>query len=238
MLTILAPTVLITTIISAVIGMGGGVTLVAVMAALLEPAIVVPIHGVVQMVSNSTRSLALLRSVMWPVMLLYVPTLLLGAWIGIHFYRGAGLPWFRPLIGAFVLAFLLWDRFKPKRLMLPRWIFVPAGLLGGIITILIGASGPYLAAFFLRDDMNREQIVATKAAIQTAGHLVKIPAFMSVGFVYREHLGLILPLLACAVIGTLIGTRILKRMNERVFQVAFRVFLAILALRLIVDAWV
>jgi len=237
MLTLLVPTVLVSTIISGIIGMGGGVTLVAVMAALLEPAVVVPIHGVVQMVSNSTRALALWKSVVWSVLLLYTPTLLVGAWIGICFYRGAGMPWFRPLIGAFVLAFLVWDRVKPRRLALPRWIFVPAGLAGGIITILIGASGPYLAAFFLRDDMDREEIVATKAAIQTVGHVIKIPAFMSVGFVYGEHLGLILPLLACAVIGTFIGTRILKRMGERIFQVAFRVFLAALAVRLIADAW-
>ena len=122
--------------------------------------------------------------------------------------------------------------------MLPRWVFLPAGFLGGIITVLIGASGPYLAAFFLRDDMDRHQIVATKAAIQTVGHLVKIPAFMSIGFAYREHLDLILPLIACAVVGTIIGTRILRRMREGVFQIAFRVFLAALALRLILDAWI
>jgi uncharacterized membrane protein YfcA len=171
-------------------------------------------------------------------MLLYVPTLMLGAAVGIRFYSGAGMPWFRPMIGVFVLAFLVWDRFKPERLVLPRWVFLPAGFLGGIITVLIGASGPYLAAFFLRDDMDRHQIVATKAAIQTFGHLVKIPAFMSIGFVYREHLDLILPLLACAVVGTIIGTRILKRMREGIFQIAFRVFLALLALRLILDAWI
>ena len=237
MLTVLIPTVIVTTTISGIIGMGGGVTLIAIMAALLEPGIVVPIHGVVQMVGNSTRSLVLLRQVRWSLLLLYVPTLILGAWFGLRFYAGAGMPWFRPMIGLFVLAFLIWDRFKPKRLVLPRWIFVPAGFVGGVITILIGASGPYLAAFFLRDDLDREEIVATKAAIQTIGHLVKLPAFMSIGFVYRDHLDLILPLVACAVLGTVIGTRILRRMPERLFQIAFRIFLAALAVRLIIDAW-
>lgn len=235
MLLILIPVALVTSIISGIIGMGGGVTLLAVMAYLLEPAVVVPAHGVVQLVSNSTRSLALLGKVSWSILLLYVPTLFVGAAVGIRIYSGAGMPWFRPLIGAFVLAFLLWDRFKPARLVLPRWIFAPAGLLGGVITILIGASGPYLAAFFLRDDLDRQEIVATKAAIQTIGHLIKIPAFLSIGFDYAAHLKLILPLIACAVAGTLIGTRILKRVGERFFQIAFRVFLAVLALRLLVD---
>lgn len=233
MLIILVPVAFIASIISGIIGMGGGVTLLAVMASLLEPALVVPVHGAVQMVSNTTRSLALWRRVCWWALLLYVPGLLLGAWFGLRFYSGAGMPWFRPLIGLFVLAFLAWDRFKPRRLLLPRWIFIPAGLLGGVITILIGASGPFLAAFFLRDDMDREQIVATKSAIQTIGHGIKIPAFLSIGFPYGEHLGLIVPLVACAVLGTIIGTRVLKRVNERFFQLAFRLFLAALGLRLV-----
>jgi uncharacterized membrane protein YfcA len=237
MLALLAPTVLATTLLSGILGMGGGVTLVAVMAALLQPALVVPVHGVIQLVGNTTRTVALLRHVAWGLVGLYVPTLLVGALVGLRLYAGAGMPWFRPLVGGFVLAFLIWDRLKPRRLVLPRWVFLPAGLIGGIITMLVGASGPYLAAFFLRDDLDRHQIVATKAAIQAIGHLVKIPAFTAVGFAYPDHLGLILPLVACAVAGTLIGTRILRRLGEGVFQVAFRLFLAGLALRLILDAW-
>lgn len=237
MLIPLTLTVLVTTAISGVIGMGGGVTLVAVMALLLEPGLVVPVHGVVQMVGNSTRSLVLLRKVSWPLFLRYVPTLPIGAVLGLRVYSGADLPWFRPLIGGFVLAFLIWDRLKPRRLVLPLWVFIPAGLLGGIITMLVGASGPYLAAFMLRDDLDREEIVATKAAIQSCGHLIKIPAFLAIGFDYGAQLGLILPLVACAVLGTMIGTRILKRLPERAFQIAFRVFLAVLALRLLGDNW-
>ena len=223
--------------LSGVIGMGGGVLLVAVMATMLDPALVVPLHGVIQLVSNSTRSWALWRRVDWGRFLLYTPTLLIGAALGSRLYVESGLPWFRPLVGAFALAFLLWDRFRPSRLMLPRWIFLPAGLLGGVITMLVGASGFYLATFFLRDDLDREQIVATKAAIQTVGHLVKIPAFLAIGFDYRIHLDLLLPLLVCAVSGTLLGTRILKRLPEAVFQTAFRVLLTLLGLRLVLSPW-
>jgi len=223
--------------LSGVIGMGGGVVLVAVMAAMLEPALVVPLHGIIQLVSNSTRSWALWRRVDWGLFLLYTPTLLIGAALGARLYVENGLPWFRPVVGGFVLTFLIWDRFRPRRLEMPRWVFLPAGLLGGVITMLVGASGPYLAAFFLRDDLDRKRIVATKAAIQTVAHLVKIPAFLAIGFDYRAHLGLLLPLVACAVLGTLLGTRILKWMPETSFQIAFRVLLALLGLRLVLNPW-
>jgi uncharacterized membrane protein YfcA len=234
-LPVLIPAALAASVISGAIGMGGGVFLLAVMAAVLSPSVVVPIHGAVQLASNFTRSARLLSRVSWRIVLLYVPTMVLGIGIGLQLYRGAGMPWFRPLIGVFVVAFLLWDRFHPRHLRLPRWTFAPAGLIGGVMTIVIGASGPYLAAFFLRDDLDREEIVATKAVIQTLGHLLKVPAFLSIGFDYPRELHLLIPLLACAVGGTFLGTWALHRMGERVFRIAFRVVLGGLALRLLLD---
>lgn len=230
---ILVATSLAASIVSGIIGMGGGILLLAVMASLLEPVVVVPLHGVVQLVSNGTRTFRLMRHIDWRIFALYVPGLALGAWIGIGFYDGAQAAWFRPAVGGFVLAFLVWERIKPKRLVLPMWVFVPAGVGGGILTVMVGATGPYLAAFLLRDDLERRKIVGTKAAVQSVGHFAKIPAFLSIGFDYGSHLHLLLPLVGSVVLGTLIGTSVLSRMNERIFQIVFRVVLALLGLRLL-----
>ena len=237
-LIILIPVALLASIISGAIGMGGGVALLAVMASILDPGVVIPIHGVVQVVSNSSRTLILLRQVRWRIFFLYLPAQLVGIVIAISIYRGSPMTWLKPAIGGFVLAYLLWDRYKPKRLQFPILIFAPAGLIGGLLTIFVGATGPFLAAFFLRDDIDREQIVATKAMIQTVGHLAKIPAFLAIGFSYGQHVDLILPLLVCAVAGTWIGTRLLKRMDQRIFGVGFRTALAILGIRLVADLWI
>ncbi|MBD3161100.1 MAG: TSUP family transporter, partial [Candidatus Latescibacteria bacterium] len=217
---LLALTALVAASLSGAIGMGGGVLLLAVMASVLPPAVVVPIHGVVQLVSNSTRSLRLLRSVNRRIVLLYVPPMVVGAFVGLQLYRGAEMSWFRPAIGLLILAMLGFERFAPRRLQPPLWVFAPAGLGGGILTILLGVSGPYLAMFFLRDDLTREEIVATKAGIQMFGHLLKIPAFLSIGFAYRAHLDLLVPLCLAAVAGTLAGTWLLRRMGERLFRIA------------------
>ncbi len=223
--------------VSGIIGMGGGVMLIAVMAAVLDPVLVVPIHGIVQLTSNGTRALRLLPHVEWSIAAFYVPGLIVGVLLARPLYNDSDLSWFRPAIGLFVLAFLAWDRWKPKRLELgkSKWVFLPAGVGAGILTLLVGAAGPYLAAFFLRKDLDRKRIVATKAFLQVFGHGLKVPAFLSLGFDYRSHLDLILPLLACAVGGTFLGTWLLGRTPEDKFQVAFRVVLLLLALRLVVD---
>lgn len=236
-LLLLIPSALIASAVSGVLGMGGGVILLAVMAAVMDPVAVVPVHGVVQLASNFTRAAALLRDVSWGIIALYVPPMVLGAWLGIQLYRGAEAPWFQPAVGGFIAASLLWDRFKPKRLLLPQWVFVPAGVGGGFLTVVVGAAGPYLAAFFLRDDLEPRRIVATKAVIQTFGHFLKIPAFLSIGFSYRSQLGTIVPLLACVVVGTFAGTHLLSRMSERSFRAAFRIVLGLLAGKLLLSPW-
>jgi uncharacterized membrane protein YfcA len=236
-LALLVPAAFLAAAVSGTIGMGGGVLLLAVMASVLAPMLVVPLHGVVQLASNFTRSVALLKHVSWSIVAIYGPGMLLGAWLGVQVYRGADAPWFRPAIGAFVLSFLLWERFKPERLVLPRWVFAPAGVGGGFLTITIGVAGPYLAAFFLRDDLDRHRIVATKAAIQTFGHLLKIPAFLSLGFDYVGQLPLILPLLVAVIAGTWVGTHLLRRMPEAVFRRVFRIVLTLLAIRLLLSPW-
>ena len=233
----LIPAAVAASAVSGVLGMGGGVILLAVMAAVMDPVAVVPVHGVVQLMSNFTRTVALAREISWGIFARYVPLMTVGAWLGIQLYRGAEAPWFQPAVGAFIVSSLLWDRFKPKRLLLPQWVFYPAGLGGGFLTVVVGAAGPYLAAFFLRDDLERKQIVATKAAIQTFGHFLKIPAFLSIGFSYRDQIGTIVPLLACVVVGTFAGTHLLARMSERVFRAAFRITLALLAARLLSTPW-
>lgn len=235
---LLFPVAILSSAISGLLGMGGGSVLLAVMAAGLDPAVVVPVHGVVQLMSNSTRTFVLLKNVSWRLVALYAPAMVLGVWLGLKLYAGVGMPWFKPAVGGFILSFLVWDLLKPDRLEIPDWGYIPAGFGGGILTITIGAAGPYLSAFFLRRDLKKEQIVATKAAIQTFGHFLKIPAFLSVGFDYRAHGNVVLPLLAGSIVGTMLGTYALERVDEKVFAKVFRGVLLALALRLLLSPWI
>lgn len=232
---LLLPTVLLTATLSGTIGMGGGVILLAVMATVLDPVLVVPLHGLVQMVTNSTRAALLARRVRWTLFFLYVPSQIVGIAAGVLLYRETPPSALRPLIGVFILASLAWNRLRPARLQPPLWVFAPAGLVGGLLTLFVGATGPYLAAFFLRDDLEKEQIVATKAIIQSVGHVLKIPAFLSLGFSYGDRLGLVVPMILAGIVGTWMGTRLLSRLPAAAFRPAFEIVLAVLGLRLVLD---
>ena len=58
--------------ISAVLGMAGGILLLAVMLLFLEPAVAIPIHAIAQLASNSSRTLVHWRAIRRDLFLPYL----------------------------------------------------------------------------------------------------------------------------------------------------------------------
>ena len=137
------------------------------------------------------------------------------------------------MIGVFILAYLVYRYYKPTVRNVPVWVYAPLGLCTGFLAIFVGATGPFLAPFMLRDDFTKENIIATKAVCQFWVHLAKIPVFLSLGFAYSEH-WLLLTLLVVAVIGgTFLGKKLLGRISEALFLKIFQIVLAAIAVHLI-----
>ena len=175
--------------ISAVIGMAGGITLLSGMLLVIPYGAAVPIHGVVQLASNSTRLVVFFKHVKWRIVLWFGFAAAPGAYLGARVVSAVPDEWLTLGIGAFIL--LATHVPRPKR---PRggdleraWIFGPVGLAAGFLGMLVGATGPFIAPFFLRENVLKEELIATKAFCQAFVHLWKLPAFMSIGFAYAEH---------------------------------------------------
>ncbi|MFT4571268.1 MAG: putative membrane protein YfcA [Hyphomicrobiaceae bacterium] len=222
-----------TATLSGMVGMGGGVTLLAIMAATMPPPLVVPLHGVIQLFSNGTRAFLFLRHVHHRIFAFYMIPAGLGVFVGARWYVGSSLPWFKPVIGIFIIGYLATVVRKPAAVRMPVWGFAILGAVTGTAASLIGATGPLIAPFFLRDDITKEEVVATKAAVQVVTHLAKLPAFFALGFAYGAWALELVPLCVAAVAGTMMGKRLLTRMDAEVFRRFFMVVLLAIAVHLI-----
>lgn len=221
--------------ISAVIGMAGGITLLSGMLLVIPRATAVPIHGVVQLASNSTRLIVFLKHVRWRIV----------AWFGLAAAPGAALgatvvtavpdAWLTGGIGAFILVATHAPKAKTARPggLERAWIFAPVGLAAGFLGMLVGATGPLIAPFFLRENVLKEELIATKAFCQAFVHLWKLPAFMAIGFDYGEYTGALALLVAMVIVGTLVGKRLLNKVSERLFIVLIKTALTAIALKLL-----
>ena len=226
----------VTSVISAVAGMGGGVVLLSIMTFFLGIEVIVPIHGIVQLASNSTRTFSLLSNVKRNIFFPAVLTMPIGTYLSVQLIQSIQN---REVLYFLIAGIIFYTLFKPKKmpsLQIPPWSFSILGFVAGFLNPLIGATGPLLAPFYLRDDLKKEEIIATKAAVQTFGHLIKIPAFLFLGFEYSKYALLILLMVIAVIFGTRFGIKILKGIDEKTFRLVFRGALFIAATRVLYKA--
>ena len=228
-----------TAVLSAIVGMAGGITLLAAMLLFLPPLWAIPLHGVIQLVSNGSRTWIQREHArfdwLWRYSLLLLPMGALGLLLAQRLPPDAT----RAAIGLFVLLATwapAWLRIDRAAALPPERRFLWLGGVVGFLNPTIGATGPLLAPFFLNLGLTRQALVGTKAASQAAGHLAKIVLFGGFGFAFAPHLPLLVGASVAVVAGTWLGSRILDRVSERAFVLLYKTVLTGIAIRLVASA--
>jgi uncharacterized membrane protein YfcA len=221
----------LTSVVSGVMGMAGGMLLLAVMLLRLEPAVAIPVHGIVQLVSNGSRASFLRTQVRWRVVWRFVWPLLPGAALGIWLLAYVPSSASRIAIGAFVLA-STWRKsfFSIGKGSRAERALPLGGALVGFFSTLVGATGPLLGPFILALDLSAPSTIATLAACQVFQHASKVLLFGLRGFDLGAYLLPCVLLSLCAVAGSAIGTRLLDHIPEKSFRLTVKVVLTALAL--------
>src|SRR5690606_14571548 len=129
----------LTSAVTASLGIGGGVLLLAVMAVALPPAAIIPVHGMVQLGSKISRASMTLRRINLRLVRAFAPGAVLGAWLGSLFLVELPLALVQLCIAAFILR-LCW---RPR---VPRIATSAVGILAAAaITrfcgVFVGATG-------------------------------------------------------------------------------------------------
>jgi uncharacterized membrane protein YfcA len=212
--------------------MAGGIVLLSIMTFFLPLSTIVPIHGAVQLTSNVSRSWFLKENIDWRIFRPFAVGLPIGGLIATYIIKSIDN---KDQFLVLIACLILYTIFKPKKLphfQIPHWCFSFVGLIVGILSPLIGATGPFIAIFFMRDDLDKKQVVATKASVQMVGHTIKIPIFLYTGFNYLEYSLPIVLLALGAILGTKFGVRILHGISEKFFKILFKTALLGAAIRI------
>lgn len=220
----------VTSLITATFSLGGGSLMIAAMALVMPPAVVVPVHGCVQLGSNAGRALVMRSHIQWRFILWITLGAVIGSVIGGRFAWLLPDRWFTALIGLFVLV-TTWLP-QPKLIGTSRLVQFTGGMLVSAVGMVVGAAGPLVAAF-VRGIPDRRQLVATHATLNALQHLFKVVVFVAMGFAFRQYLLLILLMVAAGFAGTNVGSRMLTRIPEAAFRLVFRILLSLVSLGLI-----
>lgn len=221
---------LVTSAITATFGVGGGSLMIAVIVLVFPPAVAVPVHGLVQLGSNAGRAVMMRSQIQWQFAVWFI----LGAIPGT--FLGAGIATLLPaqILTAAIAAFVLWSAWSPQPKPDVRGPVQTTigGVATGILGTVTGIGGPLVAAM-LRFLPDRHQIIATHAAIMTAQNALKAVAFAAFGFAFATYLPLVAAMIATGLIGTSIGGRLLRGIDEKQFRLGFKLTLTAIALSLL-----
>ena len=221
----------ITSMLTAAVGIGGGLLMLTVMVSFLPPIIVLPVHGVIQLGSNGGRLAVMRQHVDWRIWGFFAIGSILGVILAGQVFINLSLEVLRALLGLFVLYAVWTPKLKPSNIALKGYTLVGIGTT--FITMFVGATGPLVSSFLSPKKLGRERVVATLAACMTIQHGLKGIAFGVLGFYFQPWIPVIVIMIATGFLGTLLGRRILKKLPERLFSRLFRIVLTVLAGRLL-----
>jgi len=214
---LVAAAVFVTSALSGVFGMAGGLILLAVLLAMLPVATAIAVQGAIQIVANGSRAWFSRAHIDWRILGLICLGLAAAAIVLFILRYTPDLATVCIAIG--LLPILVWI---PR-----RWLALDAskaphgflcGLLGGGLNLAVGVSGPTVDIFFIRTQMDRRRIIATKAATQVVSHAAKVVFYGAAAAMGPDDWLLTLVAAPFAVAGTNLGYHILQRLTDDGFR--------------------
>ncbi|NIJ36173.1 putative membrane protein YfcA [Sphingopyxis panaciterrae] len=221
----------LTSILSGVFGMAGGLVFMGVLAWILPVSTALALHGTIQFASNAWRALLHRTHIAWPVLLWFA----LGAAAAVGFFS---LIVFAPtkfcvFLGLGLMPILVWlpERWLPLDAA-NRWHALGGGFVSTGIALVAGVSGPVTDMLFINTRLGRHQIVATKAVMQAMGHASKIIFYGGVLLGAAGRAAIPLPATALAITasmaGIMVGGVILDRISDAHFRASRRWLMTII----------
>jgi len=220
---------------TAMIGVGGGMILIAILPSFLPTAVLIPVHGINQWASNFSRAFFSYKDVQFQIIPKFVAGSLIGVLvmsIVIYFISLDYVPLF---IGGYILLSLHSDTFNKKLRKFENYFLI--GFFQTGLSMVVGATGPLSMALLLKDFDDNNKVIATQAALMSLTHLFKIFTFIFFGFVFLDHIGVILSMMTGSIAGSYAGTLFRKKLDANKFKKVLKVLLTLLAIKAIVSVW-
>lgn len=215
---VLIPVVLITSFLSGIFGMAGGLILLWFLFLILPASTAIAVHGVIQLGSNGSRAWLSRQFLDYKILAIVTLGLMLATLSLLSIYYSPNAAIASIVIG--LLPLLLW--IPTSRLALdasrPHQAFA-CGFITGGLTITVGSAGPLIDMFFIRTMLDRRTVIATKAAILVVAHFTKVIFYLNAAMsIDVSGWTTVLICMPATVLGAWLGKFVLHRITDVQFR--------------------
>jgi uncharacterized membrane protein YfcA len=216
-LALIGATVVVSSFISGVFGMAGGMVLLGVLLVYFDVATGMVLFSIIQLATNGWRALHWRRFVLWPIFWWYVA----GAVLAFAVMRTiAYVP--NKAVVYLLLGLIPFTVEALPAFMRPNieWRGVPfvTGIFTTVIQFMAGVGGLFLDIFFQKSRLDRKTTNATKAVTQTFSHVLRAAYFGSLAGIGDLRMSVWAPAIGLALIGAMLAPYVLERMTDDGFR--------------------
>jgi uncharacterized protein len=225
---LLGLTIVVSSFVSGVFGMAGGMILLGVVLNYFDVASGMILFSVIQFCANGWRAFQWRRYVRWPVFWWYVA----GSVIAFAFMYSLSF------VPNKMMVYLSLGLMPFAVELLPRtwrpnieWRGVPfvTGVFTTAIQVLAGVGGLFLDIFFQKSMLDRRTTNATKGAVQSYSHVVRIVYFTALAGVGGVPWLAVPPAIVLAIAATSAAPFVIERMTDHGYRQWTRVIIFIVS---------
>jgi len=221
-----------TSLVAGVVGLGGGLMLIAILPSFLPLQAVIPVHGITQMFSNISRAYFGYKNIQFEV----VPKFLIGSILGVGIVAFIldmiSLQYIPLFIGSYILLSLWSQKFNEKIKKYENYYLI--GILQSGLSVAVGTTGPLATTLLLKEYEDKDKVVSTAALLMSITHILKVFVFIYFGFKFFQYFDIILIMVTGAVVGSYLGTKIRDKVDGTKLIFILKILLSLLSVKLIV----
>jgi uncharacterized membrane protein YfcA len=208
--------------ISMIAGGGSPLLLLPTVTLLLGPMAVAPVLTLGLLTGNLQRSLLLRQYIHWEIVSWQLPGVMVGSVLGAVAFTRIHAEGLQLVIGAILLGMVLYQGVKPywraPSWTMKVWYFLPLGFLSGLVSGLVGTTGPMMNPVYLGYGLTKEAMVATKTLNLVCSHCLKLLIYSLCGVLNPELLGYGLLIGVVAIPANWLGQQVLQAMSAQQFK--------------------
>ena len=214
---IIAFAILVSSFISGVFGMAGGLILLGVLLNYFDVPSGMILFSIIQLCANGWRAFQWRQYVRWPIFFKYLGGAAISfvAMYSIKFVPNKMMVYLSLGMMPFVIEALP-KTWRPNI----EWRGVPfvTGVLTTIVQVLAGVGGLFLDIFFQKSMLDRKTTNATKAIVQSLSHVVRATYFGSLTGLAQVPKWTLAPAIALSIAATSLAPFVIERMTDHGFR--------------------
>jgi len=229
--------------VSMLVGGGSPLILIPLVTLLLGAPSVAPVLTIGSVLGNMQRVALLWQHIDWSITLWQVPGVIIGSVLGAYAFTQVDAEGLQIFV-AIALIYMVIHAVVSDRLgalienrlehwsdrptfEFQAWHFLPLGFFNAVASGLVGSTGPLLNPAYLSYGLEKERMVATRAASLTLTHIIKIIAYAVLGVLSPALIGYGLIIGCAALPANWLGRTVLEKMSPEQFQKAVFGFIGI-----------